>query len=342
MSGWLMRYAIESGAELLAAFDRNPANFGRDIGEKAGIGAIGKAIRPAEAVADFLASCRPDLCIVATRSLLREVAPILRLCAGQGVNVLTLCDEALFPWNSSPVLAAELDSLARAGGATITGSGYPDLCYAHFVTAVAGSSHRISAIRGSSSYNADDYGIALAEHHGVGLSPAAFAQEIAAADAVSEAERQAMIAAGTFTATPMWNANGWLCARLRLTVTRQVQTSLPVTHTAPVWSKTLGREIPAGDAIGMVTRVVTETEEGPRIETEGIGKVYVPGEADTNRWELLGEPDTRFLIDRPLNQPMICATLVNRIPDVIAAPPGLVSTDRLDPPRWHPRGLWVA
>jgi hypothetical protein len=336
-----MRYAIEGGAELKAAFDRNPNNIGVDIGTKANLAPLGHAIRPASEAAAFLRDNAVDVSIVATRSLLREVDEILGICARSGVNVLTLCDEALYPWNSSPALTARLDAEAKRGGATITGSGYPDLCYAHFVTTVLGSSHRVDLIRGSSSYNADDYGIALAEHHGVGLSAEEFERQIAVVDAVSDTERQAQITGGVFTPVPMWNANGWLCARLGLTVTRQVQQSVPVFHDKPVYSRTLQRDIPPGHAIGMVSRVVTETREGVRLETEGVGKVYLPGEVDTNEWACVGEPDTRFLIEKPVNIPMICATLVNRIPDVIAAPPGFVTTDRMPPPRWHAHGLWV-
>ena len=33
MSRWLMRYAMEKGCELLAAFDMNPAVFGKDVSE---------------------------------------------------------------------------------------------------------------------------------------------------------------------------------------------------------------------------------------------------------------------------------------------------------------------
>ncbi|HAT1583723.1 TPA: dihydrodipicolinate reductase [Citrobacter farmeri] len=341
MSAYLMRYALAGGAEIVAAFDRNAKNIGVDIGEKTGAGMHGITIQHPDKAAEFFRDNAVDVCIVATRSLLREVEDVMALCVEHGINVLTLCDEALFPWNSSPALTEKLDRAAKQKGVTIMGSGYPDLCYCHFVTTVAGSSHKIAVIRGQSSYNADDYGIALAEHHGVGLSPEEFERQITLADSVSDAERATQIATGTFTPVPMWNANGWLCSRLGLTVTRQTQQSLPVFHDQPVFSRTLGRTIPEGHAIGMTSRVITETREGIRVETEGIGKVYLPGEVDTNAWTIEGEPNTRFSIDRPMNQEMICALLVNRIPDVITAAPGFVTTDRLGPAQTHPHGLWV-
>ena len=85
--------------------------------------------------------------------------------------------------------------------------------------------------------------------------------------------------------------------------------------------------IPAGYATGMAALVTTETEEGIVIESECVGKVYAPGEEDRNDWTLMGEPDTQVVITRPATVGLTCATIVNRIPDLINAAPGYVTTD---------------
>ena len=47
MSKYLMRYVIEKGGELAAAFDMNPAVIGRDVCEIIGGAPVGLKISPA-------------------------------------------------------------------------------------------------------------------------------------------------------------------------------------------------------------------------------------------------------------------------------------------------------
>ena len=60
-----------------------------------------------------------------------------------------------------------------------------------------------------------------------------------------------------------------------------------------------------------------------------IGKVYAPDEFDKNEWTIYGEPDTTVVITRPATVELTCATIVNRIPDVINARPGFVPTSEM-------------
>ena len=75
--------------------------------------------------------------------------------------------------------------------------------------------------------------------------------------------------------------------------------------------------------------VTTETKEGITLETECIGKVYNKDEFDRNEWTIYGEPDTTLVIEKPATVELTCATIVNRIPDVINAEPGFIPTSRM-------------
>ena len=74
--------------------------------------------------------------------------------------------------------------------------------------------------------------------------------------------------------------------------------------------------------------VTTETEEGITFVTECVGKVFAPDEFDRNDWTLVGEPETTISVNRPATVEMTCAILVNRIPQLIDAPAGYVTTDQ--------------
>lgn len=327
MAKYTMRYVYEKGGEIVAAFDVNPEIIGKDIGEIMGGPAKGVKVRDAAEADAVLASLKPDACIITTMSLMRDIRDALLVCAKNGVNAITTNEEAIFPMNSSPSLTREVDALAKKTGCTISGSGYQDVFWGNLIATLAGAMHKINTIRGSSSYNVEDYGIALAKAHGTGLNLADFEKEIAAADNISPAERQKLIDQGEFLPSYMWNVNGWLAERLGLTVKSQVQKCVPQTYDKELHSETLGMTIPAGHATGMSAVVTTETKEGVTLETECVGKVYAPGEFDRNDWTLYGEPDTQVIINRPATVELTCATIVNRIPDLINAAPGYVTTD---------------
>lgn len=329
MSRYLVRYVLEKGGDLVAALDRNPQNIGRDVGELVGIPAFGLKVEDAARAAAILGATKPDVCIIATRSTMAEVRETFAMCARLGINAISSCEEAIFPWNSSPEIASMLDEMAKTNGCTLSGSGYPDLYWGTLITTLAGSLAKITKIRGSSSYNVEDYGMALATGHGVGFSTERFNEEIGNCNHLSSDELQELVLQGDYVPAYMWNQNGWLCQRLGLTIISQTQKCNPQIYHRDIHSATLGMTIRAGEARGMSAVVTTETAEGITLETECIGKVYAPEEFDSNVWTLHGEPDTTLIVNRPATAELTCATIVNRLPQLIDAPPGYVTTDQL-------------
>ena len=329
MSVYTMRYVYEKGGEIVGAIDVNPEVIGKDIGEIMGTENKGVKVVSATEAEKLLKETKPDIAIVTTMSLIKETEEPLMLCAKLGINAITTCEEAFYPMNSNPGVTKKLDELAKQTGCTITGSGYQDIFWGQLVTSLAGSTHKITKIKGSSSYNVEDYGIALAKAHGAGLSIEEFEKQVASVDKISDQERQALIEKGEYLPSYMWNVNGWLCDKLGLTVKSQRQETIPQTYKEDIDSSTLGMTIKAGDATGMSAIVTTETEEGITLETQCIGKVYSGEDFDKNEWTIEGEPNTTLVINRPATVELTCATIVNRIPDVIKAEPGYVPTSRM-------------
>ena len=324
-----MRYVYEKGAEIVGAVDTNPDVIGKDIGEIIESENKGVKVVSLEEAENMMKETNPDIAIVTTMSLFSDVEESLMLCAKLGINAITTCEEAFYPMNSNPVATKKVDELAKQNGCTITGSGYQDIYWGQLISSIAGSTHQITKIKGSSSYNVEDYGIALAKAHGAGLTLEEFDKQVASVDRISDEERQEMINKGEYLPSYMWNVNGWLCAKLGLTVKSQTQKTVPQTHTEDIASSTLNMTVKAGDATGMSAVVTTETEEGITIESECIGKVYSKDDFDKNEWTIIGEPNTTLVINRPSTVELTCASIVNRIPDVINSRPGYVPTEEM-------------
>ena len=326
MSLYTMRYVYEKGGEIVGAIDVNPAVIGKDIGEILGTENKGVVVTDVKNAKEMLQQVKPDIAIVTTMSLISDVEEALLLCAELGINAITTCEEAFYPANSNPKVTEKIDKLAKQNNCTITGSGYQDIYWGQLISSIAGSTQKITKIKGSSSYNVEEYGIALAKAHGAGLTLDEFDKEVASVDRISDEERQEVINKGEYLPSYMWNVNGWLCEKLGLTVKSQTQKCVPQTYKEDLFSSTLNMTVKAGDATGMSAVVTTETEEGIVIESECIGKVYSKEDYDKNEWTVYGEPDTTIVVARPATVELTCASIVNRIPDVMNSKPGYVPT----------------
>lgn len=329
MAKYTMRYVEEKQGKIVCAYDIDPDRIGKDISYVQGGENRGVIIENVKDLEKSLKKHKPDIAIITTMSLMKDIYDVMLICAKCGVNAISTCEEAFFPINSSPKITKKLDKVAKENNCTLSGSGYQDASWGSLISVLAGSTQKITKIRGKSSYNVEDYGIALAEVHGAGLSLKEFDEKIASADRISDEERKKVINAGDYSPSYMWTVNGWLCEKLGLHVLNQTQKCVPQTYKEDLHSSTLNMTIKRGDATGMSAVVTTTTKEGITLETECIGKVYGPDEFDQNEWTIEGEPTTTITVSRPATVEMTCASIVNRLRDVVNAEPGYVTTDKM-------------
>lgn len=334
MSKYIMRYIYNLGGKVVGAVDINENLIGKDIGTVMDTEAKGVAINDVSRLSEVLVDTKPDIAVITTLSFLNDIEETIRMCITKNVNVITTCEECFYAKNSNPTLFKELDVLAKSHNVTITGCGYQDIFWGNMITTIAASTHNITGIKGSSSYNVEDYGIALAKAHEAGLTLDKFETEIASSDNISTEERQKLINNREFNPSYMWNTVGWLADKLKLTPTSINQKCVPATSDKDIHSDTLNMDIKAGLATGMSAVVTLNTEEGITIEAECIGKVYGEEDFDKNEWTIYGEPNTTVTINRPSTVELTCADIANRIPDVINAEPGFISTSEMLEPTY--------
>jgi 4-hydroxy-tetrahydrodipicolinate reductase len=318
MGALMTRLMLDKGIEIVGAVARSPAKVGRDLGEVAALGrSIGVLV---EGDARPVLARGADIAVVCVGSYLETMHDHFALCLEHGVNVVTLEEETVFPWTTAAAPAAALDRLAKANGVTLAASGAQDVFWLNLIATVLGAAHRIDAVIGRCRWNVDDYGAEVAAHLHVGQSAAAFARHLADAGWPEFVARQTLEA---------------LIARLGLSVSTIASSVEPILATAPVHCRSLGEMVPEGHLIGTVDRTEIATCEGPRFTLAMEGRLYRDGEADRNDWRIAGEPALDLRNDSVPYRFVTCSTLVNRIPDVIGAEPGLLSLDRLGPPSYR-------
>jgi 2,4-diaminopentanoate dehydrogenase len=327
MNSIATRMMLEKGVDIVGALARSPEKVGHDLGEVAGLG-YNTGVVVEDDPDRVLSTRQADIAVIAVASYMSDMYEHLHRCAEHGVNAVTISEEALYPWNTAPMETAELDRLARANGVTLTGTGHQDVYWVNLVSMVLATAHRIETVTGKASWNVDDFGPEVAKDQRVDTTVEEFETWLA------ETDRPPSFGANTL---------GALLDDLGLTAVAVQSTTRPEVATEPVASTSLGITVETSRVIGFTDVDTVRTHQGITLTFEMTGRLYLPGEADINDWTVTGEPELHLTNPAVPTQVTTCTQLVNRIPDVINAPPGFITMEKLPRPRYrtYPLGSYL-
>lgn len=305
--------ASRAHLQLVAGIDIDPALHGRDLGEVSGGAPLGAAIVGSwERLPDDAA---PALAIHTTGSSLQAVAPQLHALLREGVDVVSTCEELAFPDDANAAVAAELHEHAVKAGATLLGTGInPGYLMDAWPLYMTVPCQEVRAIRATRIQDASDRRGPFQRKIGAGLGESEFRRRADGGEIrhVGLTESARMIAAGM----------GWALDDFTETIEPiMAPRALQTEHVTVAAGQVAGvRQEGVGLAGGR--RVVTLEFRA----AVGLGESYDAVSID-------GVPPVEARIAGGVHGDLgTAAVVVNAIPRVAAAAPGLVTMKDLPPP----------
>jgi hypothetical protein len=166
------------GWNIVAAVDTDPAKQGHDLGEIAGLRQ--RLGIPVQGRLPDLHNHDIDVAFLTTVSTFPEVLPTLESLVRAGIDVVASTEELFFPYYRYAAQATALDDLAKQHGASILGAGInPGFVMDTLVLVLTGVCQQITRIAVTRVVNASGRRLSLQKKIGVGLTPEAFAAEVA-------------------------------------------------------------------------------------------------------------------------------------------------------------------
>jgi 2,4-diaminopentanoate dehydrogenase len=107
--------------EIVGAIDIDQKKIGQDLGKLIGLDECGVAIR--KEVKKTLEETNPDVILHTTSSYLEKTYPELRSLAECGVDIVSSCEELSYPYATNKKLAEDLDGIAKQNDVSILGTG---------------------------------------------------------------------------------------------------------------------------------------------------------------------------------------------------------------------------
>lgn len=305
----------KEGIEVVGAIDSAKEKIGKDLGTVLNLPeSLGVTV--SNDAATVIKETGANIVIHATSSYLKDVFPQIAPVVQAGVNVISTCEELSYPYFSDPQCASDLDALAKKGSATVLGTGInPGFLMDTLVTTLTVVCQRIDAIQVVRIMNAANRRVPFQKKIGSGLTEKRFFETLKnglITGHVGLEESVSMIAA----------AIGWKMEK----ITSDLE---PVIAKKYVTSSAF--KIDPGSVAGLKQIVHGYRRGKAAIILEF--QAYIGAEDEYDSISIKGVPDVNQKITPCVHGDIsTVAVIVNTIPKVINASPGLVTMKDLPIP----------
>jgi len=309
-----VQYLTERGHfDLVGAIDSDRQKLGVDVGDLAELpGQLG--LRVTDDATNLLREVEAEVVVLTTTSSLEQIRPQVLEIVSCGKNVVSTCEELMYPWLTSPSLAKEIDFAAREQGVSVLSTGVnPGFLMDFLPLVMTGVCRDVEKVTVERIQDAQFRRLPFQKKIGAGLTEREFEERVRAGNLrhVGLTESMHLLASGL----------GW-----RLDKTEDIIE--PVIASREVATANL--TIEPGMALG-----VSQIGKGYVGSEEVITLIFraTIGEPEPrDRVLIQGTPSIDMAIEEGVNgDTATCAIIVNAIPVVIQAPAGLRTMADINP-----------
>lgn len=288
---------------VVAAVDTDPGKVGRDLGEVIGLG------RDIGVVVTDRLTTRADVVCHSTSSRLADELPVLTTLLENGSHVISTCEELSYPVDQS--IRESLQKTARSKGVTLLGTGVnPGFVMDKLPLTLTAACEDVRGIEIRRVVDASKRRAPLQRKIGAGMTVAEFHEGVAAGRIRHTGLRESLLML----------ANG-LDLELETISDELVE---PVIAKGKIDTGIL--EVAAGHAAGIHQSISARAANGVTLDLDL--RVYVGAEKTSDTIVIHGKPDIRAVIEGGVHGDTAAAAMVvNAIPRVLGAHPGLLSMD---------------
>jgi len=313
----IAKFLLEKdGVEIVGAIDIAKDKVGRDLGEVLGVNKkLGIEI---SANADALLSkVEADIAIHTTTSFLKDTFPQIASIIKHGVKVVSTCEELTYPYYTEPKLAKELDTLAKKYKTTVLGTGInPGFLMDTLVVTLTAVCQKIEKIQVVRVMNAGTRRLPFQKKIGAGLTVEEFKQKIAKKQITGHVGLEQSIAM-------IADALSWKLDEIL------VESVEPIIADKAVGSKDI--KVEAGKVAGLRQKAKGFIKNREVILLNF--QAYIGAEEEYDAITIEGIPSVKQKIQPCVHGDIgTIAMIVNSIPKVIKAQPGLLTMKDLPVP----------